>query len=753
MPFDASIGEATIDVTVRLDRLQRDLRDLSRNSQRTTRRIEKGFDDVNRSVNRASSSARQLKTALAAITTGALGVIVQRSLQAAENLQDMANRANVSAQRLQELSFAATQSGASARDMTDALTRLTRRLGLFAEDGGGPGAAAFERLGISARDAAGNVRSSEDVFDEIVRKLQAVGSEAERAAILSSAFGEDAGPKLRQLIEQGTGALERFAEEARKSGVVLDQETISKAADANAAFRQLSQVVSATATIITAEFAPALEDLADKLASTLPRIQAWAQGASQAFRAAFQGLEGLSADELIEEINRLNNQRAIAIQNPITGIEDAANIDEQLEQLRNELLRRTDDTIEAYRKRIDGARGDVQKAWEGLAAPTNLGNSGGGQATREQINALFDLQVFVGEITAQEAQLVQFTEKLNELLNAGVIDTSSYDRLLNKIRDVVDEQANLQNLEGFRQIQEIIGEIDPLTSELERYQAVLENVRIDGRNLDPSQVKQKMDALEKELVRPEIEAAKRTLGNIAVRVNPDLASVLEATQAVEEAVAALDILELRGELVLTPEQREAFVNDVREAVLRAEDAVAQFGEQVKDTLENGLGDVLKTAITDADNLGAAFGRLRDRLLDIALDSAIQALLGGGGGGGAGGFGGILGGLIGGLFGGGRATGGPVSAGTAHVVGEQGPELFVPNFSGQIMNNRQLRQGISREDANAAPGTTVNVYHSVEAPGATQETVQRIELALGTMAKDFDGRVVRAVRDAQGRGSL
>jgi phage-related minor tail protein len=38
------------------------------------------------------------------------------------------------------------------------------------------------------------------------------------------------------------------------------------------------------------------------------------------------------------------------------------------------------------------------------------------------------------------------------------------------------------------------------------------------------------------------------------------------------------------------------------------------------------------------------------------------------------------------FGGGRASGGPVAGGTAYLVGEQGPELFVPGQSGRIVPN-------------------------------------------------------------------
>jgi phage-related minor tail protein len=46
----------------------------------------------------------------------------------------------------------------------------------------------------------------------------------------------------------------------------------------------------------------------------------------------------------------------------------------------------------------------------------------------------------------------------------------------------------------------------------------------------------------------------------------------------------------------------------------------------------------------------------------------------------------IGGLINGLLGSpGRATGGPVSAGRPFVVGERGPELFVPSSAGRIEN--------------------------------------------------------------------
>jgi len=51
-----------------------------------------------------------------------------------------------------------------------------------------------------------------------------------------------------------------------------------------------------------------------------------------------------------------------------------------------------------------------------------------------------------------------------------------------------------------------------------------------------------------------------------------------------------------------------------------------------------------------------------------------------------------GGLFGTLFGGQRANGGPVSAGTGYLVGERGPELFLPKSSGAIVPNGKLGGG-------------------------------------------------------------
>lgn len=71
---------------------------------------------------------------------------------------------------------------------------------------------------------------------------------------------------------------------------------------------------------------------------------------------------------------------------------------------------------------------------------------------------------------------------------------------------------------------------------------------------------------------------------------------------------------------------------------------------------------------------------------------------------------LFAGLFDGLFGGARAEGGPVVPGTAYLVGERGPELFVPREAGAIVP--RARMG----------GITVNIY-AQDAPSVMRSETQ------------------------------
>lgn len=102
-------------------------------------------------------------------------------------------------------------------------------------------------------------------------------------------------------------------------------------------------------------------------------------------------------------------------------------------------------------------------------------------------------------------------------------------------------------------------------------------------------------------------------------------------------------------------------------------------------LERGLLTAIRRGSLGFDDLKRVALSAMDQIAAQAVRGGIGALLGGGGPAPAGGgLDSLLSGALGALLGlPGRATGGPVAPGSAYLVGERGPEVFVPTSAGRV----------------------------------------------------------------------
>ena len=110
-------------------------------------------------------------------------------------------------------------------------------------------------------------------------------------------------------------------------------------------------------------------------------------------------------------------------------------------------------------------------------------------------------------------------------------------------------------------------------------------------------------------------------------------------------------------------------------------------EQAGNILERSLLSAIRRGKFGFEELKAVALQVMNQIGAQALQSGIGALFGGQSPFGGSNFGAILNGLFGSLLGSpGRATGGPVSPGRPFMVGERGPELFVPTSAGRVEPN-------------------------------------------------------------------
>ena len=117
-----------------------------------------------------------------------------------------------------------------------------------------------------------------------------------------------------------------------------------------------------------------------------------------------------------------------------------------------------------------------------------------------------------------------------------------------------------------------------------------------------------------------------------------------------------------------------------------------IGEEIETSIKNNLRDAITGAKSFGEAMTGVLNRIRDKIIDAQLDKLIGGFgeaFGKSASGGRGkGIGGFLGSLIGGFF----ANGGRPPVGKASIVGERGPELFVPNVAGTIVPNSAIGGG-------------------------------------------------------------
>nr|BDD43789.1 hypothetical protein 9 [Spirochaetaceae bacterium] len=95
---------------------------------------------------------------------------------------------------------------------------------------------------------------------------------------------------------------------------------------------------------------------------------------------------------------------------------------------------------------------------------------------------------------------------------------------------------------------------------------------------------------------------------------------------------------------------------------------------------------------------------------------------------------------------GRASGGPVTAGTAYMVGEHGPEPFIPQTSGYILSNATWNGMMA---SGGGGGSNVNIQIINQVPGVV---VERKETS-GPSGKDIQLFIKSATKEAIARGEM
>lgn len=211
-----------------------------------------------------TDGAKAMGAALAAaFTLDAIKDGVLQAVNFADAMGDMAARTGQSVESLTAMGYAAQFSGSSVETYSAGIEKLSDNIASAAA-GNDAAAQMFGRLGVSVRDANGQIRDSNQVLLDLADKVAAMQSPAEKTAAVMDLFGKTAGPELLQLLNQGKDGITALTAEAQQMGAVISTETANQAGQFNDALDRAKIASNGLFLTIGKEVLPVLNSFSSK---------------------------------------------------------------------------------------------------------------------------------------------------------------------------------------------------------------------------------------------------------------------------------------------------------------------------------------------------------------------------------------------------------------------------------------------------------------------------------------------------------
>ena len=232
-----------------MKRVERAMNRMANKSQRSTYRMQRGFDRVKQNLV-ALLSATAITAGFRAFTSNIKELVTET-----DKLIKQADGLNLTVEQFSALAGIAGEAGVERDKFAKGLAKLNKVI-QDAGDGLTTYTRAFERLGVDYREANGALKSTEKIFFELKGAVDKYGSSQEVVASLMDIFGARIGPAMVRVLGDMEGSMEEVMERAQRMGVVIDTHLAEKAQDAKNAFDVLGQQMDASAMRM---FSPVIE--------------------------------------------------------------------------------------------------------------------------------------------------------------------------------------------------------------------------------------------------------------------------------------------------------------------------------------------------------------------------------------------------------------------------------------------------------------------------------------------------------------
>lgn len=613
-----------------------------------------GFAGLQGQVQSVATGFIAANAALGAVLGGAgLISLFTNSVRSIDALNDLKDATGASIENLSALEDVAARTGSSFETVGQALVKFNQVL-LQATPNSGP-EKTLRAIGLSATEL--RKLDPAEALRRVAVALNGYADDGNKARIIADLFGKS--------IREVAPLLNDLAKKTELVGKVTTAQA-DQAEKFNQQLDALKKNSTDTARALASDILPAMNELLERfrkakeegslLSDTLKNLGFVLSG------QATNSIVGIGSTEL----QRLEQKRV--------GLENIKKTDEELGRAENIINSRALDNINKQIKSIQ---------------------------TLNSFKSQFKPDVGVNPAGLFKKSAPQVPDASNAI--------SEFDKYLKKLNEGVFSVNDLTEVEKVR-YEIAYGSLKKITDIqkviLFQNAQAIDDIKAAGEDLLGPQIPDN-------ILKKRADAAK-DVANILSQTNQgqinaltqqygDLETALQNGEiTTKQYVDALDLLDQKfGEL-------QPVIKDTSQKI-------SEFSKEAAQSIQGVVGDSVLAAIEgDFDSILGLWENMLKKMIAQAIATDLNNALFGSLFGNSGSGSGLIGGFLLGLPG--RAAGGPVESGHAYMVGEQGPELFMPRNSGTIVPN--------------GGGGTVNVTYNIQQVGSG---VSRGEVIAGLSA--------------------
>ena len=707
-------------------------------------KTEQSMDQLNRRTATLNKNFADLRTAISGV---AIGAFIGRAMAGADAISDLSDATDLSIGKLLEFEKALVAAGGKGGDAAKAITSFYASI-QQANSGTDKTQEQFQKLGVSLEDL--RTLSESDLLDKTVAGFKNITDPVLKSTLAVDIFSkvfktvdpaklDSELQKLRgTLTEQELATIETAAAIDRldkfignlKGAVILLIDPLLKFTGASAGVASSSKEIAESIKVLVAAYI-ALRSAA--IGATVAQagmnaimaaagkggkagLAVGGLGAITAMVATYQGMKTIfseiermadststSVNESLAESQRLGLAPATPTQNRGPRAQE---IGKELQGQLNAVQNLTDGYRRAAQANMDRLTTEVEMLGKSKEEQDIIkGTADINKRYADQTAALEEKKkgakgATLALINKEITNLEQLRTSELDIFNITREQTIQYARQQQEVKNIIDmmeqqaeyarEIAEYQN----QQSQAVMAAYEvvkaqteslALTTQREQLEKSIQNLRgSDQESIKKlfdleQQRKQQLEAIQKiqNLPYEGVGGMKQRMEEINKLYDERRAQIEATTVATKDEQDSFSA----GWISAGEKYRNNIKTDFEYAQQQAQNFTKGFEDAFVKFVQTG-----KLSFKDlANTMIAEFARVQaQKLLNGIFGGSSSA----GSSGGGGFFGNVLG-FLGGFF---KANGGPVAANSPYIVGERGPELFVPNNAGRVVPNNSLGMG-------------------------------------------------------------